>query len=68
MCSYLIRIGKKGEGEGAVNQFLVMIRFLSELRGHKSCKKKQMVGQMRKAVVKRMTSEKKRKIRLLVKK
>ena len=51
-------MGKKGEG--AVNQFLVMIGFLSELQGHKSCTKSQMVGQARKAVVKRMTSKKKR--------
>jgi hypothetical protein len=48
------------KGEGAVNQFLVMIGFLSELQGHKSCRKSQMVGQVRKAVVKKMTSKKKR--------
>ena len=52
-----MRMGKKREGEGAVNKFLVMIVFLSELQGHKSCTKSQMVGQMRKAVVKRMTRD-----------
>ena len=59
-------MGKKGEG--AVNQFLVMIGFLSELQGHKSCTKIQMVGQVSKAVVKRMTSRKKRKMILSMKK
>ena len=65
VCSYLI---ENGEGEGAVSQFLVMIGFLSELQGHKSCTKSQMVGQVSKAVVKRMTSRKKRKMILSMKK
>ena len=67
VCCHLMRMEKKGEGEGAVNQFLAMIEFLSELQGHESCTKSQIVGQVRKAVVKRMNCKKKRKLRLSMK-
>ena len=33
VCGYLVEMEKRGVGEGAVNQFLAMIGFLSELQG-----------------------------------
>ena len=68
VCSYLIRLEKRGEGEGAVNQFLAMLSFLSELQGKEACTKSQIVCQVKKAIIKRMNNKKKRKMRLSMKK
>ena len=65
VCSYLLMLEKRGEGEGAVNQFLAMMSFLSDLQGRESCIKSEIVSQVKKAVIKRMNNKKKRKMRLM---